>query len=266
MYRRREITNLFVTQAYAGKGIASDPLPDELRPIAMSCNRPIDCIFNSFGCYSRMNISQLIEGVVSKEVMLSEERMLNDPNCCISELTKINENIISNLNTTDYYTDVSNLISRMNEDPQVVKEFIKDVKTNGFFIEAPSFSVLNIKKLIKQNRSHVENIKLKKETLMYMKDKLKFELPFTINNDVVIKNKFVVPIYTFKLYKMVSEIVAARDLGKVRFITKQPLRGKSNDGGKRLGFYKKWLSINFVNCLGHPEIWAISSEALHIVY
>jgi len=167
--------------------------------------------------------------------MLSEEQMLNDPNCCISELTKINENIISNLNTTDYYTDVSNLISRMNEDPQVVKEFIKDVKTNGFFIEAPSFSVLNIKKLIKQNRSHVEHIKIKKETLNYMKDKLKFELPFTINNDVIIKNKFVVPIYTFKLYKMVSEIVAARDLGKCRFITKQPLRGKSNDGGKRLG-------------------------------
>ena len=42
---------------FAGKGVSSAPLPDELRPIAMNCGRPIDSIFNSFGVYSRMNVS-----------------------------------------------------------------------------------------------------------------------------------------------------------------------------------------------------------------
>jgi len=190
---------------------------------------------------------QVIEGVVSKEIMLSEERILNDPSTCISELTKINQNIISNLNTKDYYTDVNNLIASMRNDPEIVNKFVDDVKQHGLFIEAPSFSEINIKELIKRNRSHIENIQIKKETLNYMKDKLKIKLPFTINGDVVLKNKFCSPIYTMKLYKLVSEIVTARDLGPVKFITKQPLRGRASGGGKRLGYYF-WPSVNFVNC------------------
>lgn len=42
---------------YAGKGVISLTLPDELRPIALESDMPIDCVFNCFGVFSRMNMS-----------------------------------------------------------------------------------------------------------------------------------------------------------------------------------------------------------------
>lgn len=41
---------------FAGKGVCSLILPDELRPIAMESNEPIDIVFNPFGTFSRMNL------------------------------------------------------------------------------------------------------------------------------------------------------------------------------------------------------------------
>jgi DNA-directed RNA polymerase beta subunit len=219
---------------YAGKGV-SIVLPDEFRPIALNCNKPIDCIFNSFGVYSRMNISQLLEGVVSKEVMEAEERIINNPNNSVNEVKRINEDIIKHFNSKNYYDDVNNFIQQLEQDKELQNKFNQDVQENGFFIEAPSFSEINIKEIIRKNKSFNEDIKITKETLNYFKDKLKIDLPFTINGDIILRKKFCAPIYTMKLYKLVSEIVTARDLGKCKFITKQPLRGRVNEGGKRLG-------------------------------
>lgn len=219
---------------YAGKGV-SIVLPDEFRPIALNCNNPIDCVFNSFGVYSRMNISQLLEGIVSKEVMEAEERIINNPDNSINEVKRINENIIKHFNSENYYNDINNFIQQLEQDKELQNRFNQDVKDNGFFIEAPSFSEINIKEIIRKNKSFNEDIKITKETLNYFKDKLKIDLPFTINGDVILRKKFCAPIYTMKLYKLVSEIVTARDLGKCKFITKQPLRGRVNEGGKRLG-------------------------------
>ncbi|MCF8356677.1 MAG: hypothetical protein K9H48_19710 [Melioribacteraceae bacterium] len=190
---------------------------------------------------------QILEGVVAKEVMLSEKEIINNSDNCLSQLTHINENIIKHFNSKQYYKDVDNLINSMKEDKKLLDSFVNDVEENGFFIEAPSFSEINIKEIIKKNKSHIEDIKISKKSLQYFKDKLDFDLPFTINDDIIIKQKFCAPIYTMKLYKLISEIVTARDLGKHKFITKQPLRGRVNDGGKRLGEYI-WPNINLVNC------------------
>lgn len=220
---------------YAGKGVAII-LPDEFRPIALNSNRHVDCIFNSFGVYSRMNMSQITEGIVSKEIMKAEERIINNPDNSINEIKNINENIIKYFNSKNYYNDVNNFIQKLENNKELQNNFNNDVKENGFFIEAPSFSEINIKEIIKRNKSFNEDIKITKETLNYFKNKLKINLPFTINGDIILKQKFCVPIYMMKLYKLVSEIVTARDLGKTKFITKQPVRGRSSDGGKRLGF------------------------------
>ena len=52
---------------------------------------------------------------------------------------------------------------------------------------------------------------------------------------VYIENIFCSPIYIMKLYKLVSHIIAARDIGSVKAITRQPLKGRSNDGGSHIG-------------------------------
>ena len=219
---------------YAGKGVTSLILPDELRPIAVESNTPIDCVFNSFGIFSRMNISQIIEGVISKEVMKSERQILEDEKNTCNVLENLNQMIIKNLNSDSYYDDVSNLIKKMRKNNKTKNQFIEDVKENGLYVEAPSFSEVNIKNIINNSNNIREKVLIKKECLKYLKDKLKLELPFEMK-DVYLDNIFCAPIYTMKLHKLASDIVASRDLGKCKFITKQPLKGKANSGGRRLG-------------------------------
>jgi len=219
---------------YAGKGVTSLILPDELRPIAVKSKTPIDCIFNSFGVFSRMNISQVIEGVISKEVMRSERQILENENDVCNILETLNTMFIKNLNSDQYYEDVSNLIKQMRRNKKVRNQFVKDVKENGLFIEAPAFSEINIKKLIKNSNNIREKILIKKECLKYLKDKLKVDLPFTMK-DIYLNNIFCAPIYTMKLHKLASDVVTSRDLGKCKFITKQPLKGKASGGALKLG-------------------------------
>lgn len=227
---------------YAGKGVISLTLPDELRPVAMQSNLPIDNIFNSFGVFSRMNISQIVEGIVGKNVMRCEQAIKNDD---VSRLQILNDDVIKNLNNDQYYNDVNELIKRINNNDSFKKRFIDNVKEHGLVIEAPSFSELNIKNIIKKSKDLRETIFIKKECLEYIKDKMKVDIPFSMR-DIEIPNIFCAPIYTMRLHKIAKDVLTARDLGKYKFITKQPLKGKANEGGSRLGYL--WLNVNFVNC------------------
>ena len=219
---------------YAGKGVTSLILPDELRPIAVDSKMPLDCIFNSFGVFSRMNISQIIEGVVSKEVMRSEQKIINDEQKVCEVLESLNKGVIKNFNSDSYYNDVSDLIKKMRTDESLKNRFINEVKENGLYVEAPAFSEINNKGLLNNIKNIRETVLIKKECLQYLKDKLKVDFPFDMK-DIYINNIFCAPIYTMKLHKLAVEIITSRDLGKCKFITKQPLKGRANHGGMRLG-------------------------------
>jgi len=132
------------------------------------------------------------------------------------------------------YKKVHKKIKKMRKNNKTKNQFIEDVKENGLYVEAPSFSEVNIKNIINNSNNIREKVLIKKECLKYLKDKLKLELPFEMK-DVYLDNIFCAPIYTMKLHKLASDIVASRDLGKCKFITKQPLKGKANSGGRRLG-------------------------------
>lgn len=219
---------------YAGKGVTSLILPDELRPIAVESNMPIDCIFNSFGVFSRMNTSQVIEGVVSKEVMRSEQKILNDNDSVCNVLEGLNQKTIKHLNSESYHNHVSDLINRMRKNKKLRVQFVDSVKDHGLFIEAPAFNEINIKRIINNSENIRETVLIKKDCLQYLKDKLKVDIPFPMK-DIYIKNIFCAPIYTMKLHKLAEDIVTSRDLGKCKFITKQPLKGKAVGGALRLG-------------------------------
>jgi len=230
--QKSNIGDKFCTR-YAGKGVLSLILPDELRPIAVNSDKPIDCVFNSFGIFSRMNISQITEGIINKNVMYAEDRILNGEDVC-DVLKELNEVTIKNLNDDEYYNDVNKLIQDLENNKKLQTKFINDVKENGLFIEAPAFSEVDIKNIIKRSKGLREPVFIKKECLEYLKDKLKVDLPFEMK-DVYIDNIYCSPVYMMRLHKIASDIVAARDLGKYKFVTKQPLKGKANEGGRRMG-------------------------------
>ena len=223
---------------HANKGITSIILPDELRPIALSTNHPIDLIFNTFGVFSRMNLSQLLEGMVSKNVMLCDNHIRTNPENTISTLEWLNESIIKYFNgdikSNKYYYDVKQFIKELSTDKDLLNRFIKDVTDNNLFIETPAFSEVRTYEMMKHSVPVMENVAISGKLIKYLSQKIGVTPNFPIK-DTVVKNIFCAPMYIQKLYKIASHIISARDLGGVKSITKQPLKGRRSGGGSRIG-------------------------------
>lgn len=222
------------TNRYAGKGVISLIIPDEIRPLMLKNKTPIDLITNTFGVFSRMNLGQIIELTVNKNIQYCNKLIQIKPEKTIECLTWLNENIIKNLNYNKYYNSVKNHIETLNNDKYYLEAFIENVNNSNLFIECPQFSKINLHNILKNGVNPNEDILIKKELLEFMEDKLKEPFPFK-KKDIVLPNVFCGPMYIIKLNKITKQITTARDLGNIKGMTKQPLRGRLRGGGSQVG-------------------------------
>lgn len=222
-----------IANRFANKGIVSLILPDDLRPVAINSNKPIDLIFNPFGVFSRQNLGQLLEALVAKSVMYCDEHIKENPESAKDIITWLNESVMKQIDT-EYYTRVKNEVIGKLDDIDFKNEFIKNINNANLFVEAPSFAEVDIRTLVKNCVDYRETILLKKELIKYMKQKLKLSIPFP-DEDVYLENILCAPIYIQKLSKLVSKIINARDFGSVKSVTKQPTKGRARGGGSRVG-------------------------------
>ena len=221
-----------LTNRYAGKGVVSLIIPDDLRPKALQSNEYIDYIYNPMGVFSRMNVGQLIEGFIAKNVYYCDKEIRNNPENTLEVLNWLSNNIIQYLNLPEYFKKSKELIRSFSFDSSLLQSFIESVNQTNLYIYAPPF-FHTPKDLIKIDISN-EPVLIKKELLKYIRDKLKVSLPFS-PIDIEIPNIFCVPIYVSRLYKIAEKLVNSRDYGPVRTITRQPSKGKSKSGGSKLG-------------------------------
>ena len=218
---------------YANKGIVSLILPDELRPTALNSNKPIDLVFNPFSVFSRQNLGQLLEAVVGKSVMYCDEHIKNNPKHTKETIIWLNESILKHIDEK-YCLRVKNEIIDNLDDENFRNKFIDNLEQSNLFVEAPSFAEIDIKTLLKHSIDYKEKILIKKETIKFIKQKLKLETQFP-DTDIYLENILCAPIYIQKLSKLVSKIINARDFGSVKSITKQPTKGRARGGGSRVG-------------------------------
>lgn len=219
---------------YANKGVVSLVIPEELRPTTVITKKPIDFIYNPFGVFSRMNLSQIIECISGKNVMMCEENILNNPSNITQYLTDLNEKTIKYFNDINYYNDIKKLINKINCDGKIKSDFIENIKQNNLFIEAPSFSKIDVRNLVRNAIAPREPVFISKKLLKFIKEKLKIkDYPLPLEDREI--NLFCGPLYIQKLYKISSHLINARDVGRVKSITKQPMKGRANEGGSRIG-------------------------------
>jgi len=218
---------------FAGKGVVSLILPDDLRPIALNTNKPIDLIFNPFGIFSRQNLGQILEAIVAKSVMNCDNYIKQNPEDVKNTINWLNESVLKYINPT-YYSRVQNEIINNLDDNEFRTNFTNDIIQSNLFVEAPSFAEVNIKALLKNSIDYRENVLIKKDLIKYMKQKLKLQVSFP-DEDVYLKDILCAPMYIQKLSKLVSKIINARDFGAVKSITRQPTKGRSKGGGSRVG-------------------------------
>ena len=243
----------------ANKGVISEILPDELRPIAIETKQPIDLIFNPFGVFSRMNLGQLSEGTVGKNVMYCDRYIRENPSKAIDAVSWLNDQIIKNLNDDRYYNSVHQLINNMKDDESLKDKFVQNVIDTNLFIEAPQFSETNVDAILKNGINPNETILIKKETVEYFKNKLKLNVEID-ETDRIIPNTFCCPLYIMKLYKLTKHICNARDFGPVKQVTKQPLKGRAKSGGSRIGQMELEALLAHGNQKAVKEIMTVKSD------
>ncbi len=182
-----------------------------------------------------MNLSQLLEVTCAKPTCLTDRLIKKDPHNAEKYLNNLNETVIKYLGDDNYYQRVKTLINLIKRDESIKNNFVESVRKNNLYIEVPSFAKIRLRELLRSAKPQVnENLVLPLKLIKYMKQKLNCFEGLIINNDIVLPNIFVGPIYVQKLYKLASKLICARDFGALKFVTKQPTRGRAAGGGRTL--------------------------------
>ena len=194
-----------------------------------------------------MNLSQLLEVTCAKPTCITDKLIKKDPKNTERYLNNLNETVIKYLGDDNYYQRVKTLINLISKDSSIKKKFLENVKNNNLYIEVPSFAKIRLRELLKVAQPQVnENVVFPLKLVKYMKQKLHCFEDLIINNDIVLPNIFVGPIYVQKLYKIASKLMTARDFGPLKYVTKQPIRGRAAGGGSAFGKFCPNTKINIL--------------------
>ena len=195
-------------------------LPEEDVPY-MEDGRTVDIVLNPLGVPSRMNIGQIFEvhlGLGARKLGEQINRYLEE-NYGVDKLRAKLKEIL------DPSEEVSKLIDEASEDD--VRSFIKSMK-GGIYTATPVFDGAQeseIRDILKKTGER-ENGKM---ILFDGRTGEPFESDVTVG-----------VMYFLKLHHLVDEKVHARSTGPYSLVTQQPLGGKAQFGGQRLGEMEVW--------------------------
>ncbi|MDR3358452.1 MAG: DNA-directed RNA polymerase subunit beta [Desulfovibrio sp.] len=204
---------------HGNKGVVSCILPEEDMPF-FADGRPVDIVLNPLGVPSRMNIGQIMEthlGWGAKELgrQLAE---LVDSGAALQTVREEVKDIFAS-------ADISALVDSANDE-----EFVSAVKKlkNGIVTKTPVFDGATEDEIWTwMDKAGLEN---DGKTVLY--DGRTGE-PF--------RNRVTTGLmYILKLHHLVDEKIHARSTGPYSLVTQQPLGGKAQFGGQRLGEMEVW--------------------------
>ena len=194
---------------HGNKGVVSNILPEEDMPFLPDGN-PVDVVFNPLGVPSRMNIGQLLETHLGLAAITADR----DDDKLIKSIRKA--------------PDDDDLERHKMDVPTEVKEISYKRAAHPLKIENPVFQSLSEAKI----RAMFKRLDLPLDGKTVLYDGFSGE-PF--------KERVTVGVmYVMKLNHLVDDKVHARSTGSYALITQQPLGGKAQFGGQRLGEMEVW--------------------------
>jgi DNA-directed RNA polymerase subunit beta len=204
---------------HGNKGVISRVLPKEDMPY-MADGDPVEIVLNPLGVPSRMNIGQLLElhlgwaghGLGQKINYMLEQQM---------ELHKMKD-LISGIYKSD---KVDTWLKKASD--KAVMELAHQLKT-GVRFSTPAF-----------DGAHEIDIEDMLE-LAELDSSAKTTLFDGITGEAFSEEVTVGIMYMLKLHHLVDEKIHARSTGPYSLVTQQPLGGKAQFGGQRLGEMEVW--------------------------
>lgn len=200
------------------KGVISKIVPKDLMP-TLPDGRNLDIIINPLGIISRMNAGQLYELHLTEAIYNMNK-----------QIEKMKNNNKTKQEINDYITKVFKLIDKTPKE-WGFKKSLKLYKKNGSItqIYQPAFQSISphdLEKIIKLTKS-----------------KYKYELYNPEKKHVILNPIACGYMYFMKLIHRSSNKLIARSIGPYNKNTMQPVGGKKNMGGHRLGEMEIWALI-----------------------
>jgi DNA-directed RNA polymerase subunit beta len=223
---------------HGNKGVVSRILPQEDLPY-FEDGTPVDMILNPLGVPSRMNVGQVLEihlGWASKGLGDQLNRLLEE-----QKIKALRDKVKKVFEEPSFNELIDSL------DDKEVCEFVKDYK-DGVHMATPVFDgakEAEIKTLLEEAGLNPSG-----QTTLY--DGRTGE-PF--------KEKITVgTMYILKLHHLVDDKIHARSIGPYSLVTQQPLGGKAQFGGQRLGEMEVWAMEAYGAAHALQEFLTVKSD------
>ena len=201
---------------------------------------PVDIILNPLGVPSRMNVGQLLEthlGWAAKGLGEKVSAML-EKHYSTDKLKQELKNIYSS-------SDFDSFIDGLSEDK--LKAFVRKLK-RGVLVSTPVFDGADESEI--RNMLKMVDLPENGQTILF--DGRTGE-PFSQEVTVGM-------IYMLKLHHLVDDKIHARSIGPYSLVTQQPLGGKAQFGGQRLGEMEVWAMEAYGAAYSLQEFLTVKSD------
>ncbi|MEE9517822.1 MAG: hypothetical protein V3V52_12015, partial [Candidatus Adiutricales bacterium] len=223
---------------HGNKGVVSRILPDEDMPY-FEDGTAVDIVLNPLGVPSRMNVGQILEthlGWASKELGRQIAHL-------VDEVSK--EKLRTRLKSILGPLGFKHYIEGLNETE--LKELLNR-SSNGLHVATPVFDGATeeeIQKFLKSAGLPVVG----QTTLWDGRTGEKFDTDITVGI-----------MYMLKLNHLVDDKIHARSIGPYSLVTQQPLGGKAQFGGQRLGEMEVWAMEAYGASYSLQEFLTVKSD------
>ncbi|MBN1104604.1 MAG: DNA-directed RNA polymerase subunit beta [Deltaproteobacteria bacterium] len=224
---------------HGNKGVLSRILPLEDMPY-FADGRPVDVILNPLGVPSRMNVGQVLEthlGWASREMGRQIAELLEG----VRDANLLRKKLADCFSADEYRNHFKNL------DDEQLEERAKWLK-DGVPMASPVFDGANedeIKKCLTRAGLPVTG----QTTLYDGRTGLPFDQQVTVGT-----------LYVMKLHHLVDDKLHARSIGPYSLVTQQPLGGKAQFGGQRLGEMEVWAMEAYGAAYSLQEFLTVKSD------
>ncbi len=223
---------------HGNKGVVSRILPQEDLPY-FADGTPVDMVLNPLGVPSRMNVGQVLEihlGLAAKGLGDQINRLLEAQR--LDELRSTLKRVFS--------TDEAQKTIDALDDPSVMR-FAAQYR-RGVHMATPVFDGAKeeeIKALLKEAGLPQSG----QETLYDGRTGEAFKEKVTVGT-----------MYMLKLHHLVDDKIHARSIGPYSLVTQQPLGGKAQFGGQRLGEMEVWAMEAYGAAFSLQEFLTVKSD------
>jgi DNA-directed RNA polymerase subunit beta len=205
---------------HGNKGVVSIIVPREDMP-HLADGTPVDIVLNPLGVPSRMNVGQILETILGLVGTKMGENIQQ-------QLEAGNQQAVKGYLATYYDPNFIDHFERMHGLEGMMKLAHKTAQ-QGVYFETPIFDGAQFDEDIKPL---LEKLDLPVSGAFKLRDGRTgeyFDQPVTVGT-----------IYVMKLNHMVDDKLHARSVGPYSLVTQQPLGGKAQLGGQRLGEMEVW--------------------------